>query len=68
MESVIVSRRFQVVIPKSIRQSLGLKPGTRVQVMLYGERIEIVPLRKTKAMRGLVKGIDTDVPREQDRI
>ena len=68
METVLVSPKFQVVIPKSVRRPLGLKAGMRVQVMLYGDRIELVPLRKPKAMRGFLKGIDTRVTREEDRV
>lgn len=68
METVLVSPKFQVVIPKSVRQTLGLKAGTRVQVLLYGDRIELVPLRKPKAMRGFLKGINTQVVREKDRL
>ena len=68
METVLVSPKFQVVIPKSVRQMLGLKAGMLVQVMLYGDRIELVPLRKPKAMRGFLKGINTQVVREKDRL
>jgi AbrB family looped-hinge helix DNA binding protein len=68
METVLVSPKFQVVIPKSVRRPLGLKAGMRVQVMLYGDRIELVPVRKPKSMRGFLKGIDTKITRERDRI
>lgn len=68
METVLVSPKFQVVIPKSIRRSLGLKAGIRLQVLRYGDRIELVPLRKPKAMRGFLKGIDTKIPWEKDRV
>jgi AbrB family looped-hinge helix DNA binding protein len=68
METVLVSPKFQVVIPKSVRRSLGLKAGTRVQIVLYGDRIELVPLRKPKSMRGFLKGINTTVSHEKDRV
>jgi AbrB family looped-hinge helix DNA binding protein len=68
METVLVSPKFQVVIPKSVRESIGLKAGTRVQIMLYGTRIELVPLRKPKALRGYLRGIDTTMKREKDRL
>ena len=68
METVLVSPKFQVVIPKSVRESIGLKAGTRIQIMLYGTRIELVPLRKPKALRGYLRGIDTSVRREKDRV
>lgn len=68
METVLVSPKFQVVIPKSVRESIGLKAGTRIQIILYGTRIELVPLRKPKALRGYLRGIDTTVKREKDRL
>lgn len=68
METVLISPKFQVVIPKSVRESIGLKAGTRIQIILYGTRIELVPLRKPKALRGYLRGIDTTVKREKDRL
>jgi AbrB family looped-hinge helix DNA binding protein len=68
METVIVSSRYQVVIPPTIRKSLRLRPGQRVQIILYDNRIELIPLRPVKKMRGFLKGIDTSVPREPDRV
>ncbi|MBA7710386.1 hypothetical protein ES703_119328 [subsurface metagenome] len=68
METVIVSPKFQVVIPKSVRNALGLKSGERVQVIPYQNRIELIPIRPMKQLRGFLKGIDTDVPRERDRL
>jgi AbrB family looped-hinge helix DNA binding protein len=67
MQTVTVSPKFQVVIPKEIREKLGLSPGQKVQAMVYGDRIELIPLRPIKEMRGFLKGIDTTVPREADR-
>ena len=63
-----VSPKFQVVIPKEIRRKLGLLPGQKVQVVVYGDRIELIPVRPAKRMRGFLKGIDTRVPREGDRV
>ena len=68
MEVVTVSPKYQVVIPLSVRRSLGLKPGQKVQVILYEGRIELIPLRPAKTMRGFLKGIDTTIEREADRI
>ncbi|MBI3454208.1 MAG: AbrB/MazE/SpoVT family DNA-binding domain-containing protein [Candidatus Rokubacteria bacterium] len=59
--------KFQVVIPKAIRERLGLSPGQKVQAVLYGDRIELIPLQPAKRLRGFLKGIDTTVPREPDR-
>jgi AbrB family looped-hinge helix DNA binding protein len=68
MAAVTVSPKFQVVIPKEIRRRLGLLPGQKVQVVVYGDRIELIPVRPAKRMRGFLKGIDTRVPREGDRV
>jgi AbrB family looped-hinge helix DNA binding protein len=67
METVTISPKFQVVIPKAIRERLGLSPGQKVQAVLYGDRIELIPLQPARRLRGLLKGIDTTVPREPDR-
>ena len=67
METVILSPKYQVVIPRSIRESLGLRPGTTVQVLAYENRIEFIPQRDLKSMRGFLRGIDTTVKREKDR-
>ena len=68
METVTISPKFQVVIPKEIRDRLKLSPGQRVQAIAYENRIELIPQRPMKKMRGFLKGIDTDVPREDDRL
>jgi AbrB family looped-hinge helix DNA binding protein len=68
MTVVTVSPKYQVVIPKEIRESLGLEPGQRVQVLQYQNRIEFIPLRQMRAMRGFLRGIDTTVDRDEDRV
>jgi AbrB family looped-hinge helix DNA binding protein len=68
METVTVSPKFQVVIPKEIRESLKLAPGQKIQALLYENRIELIPVRPIKKMRGFLKGIDTSVERERDRL
>ena len=66
--TVTISPKFQVVIPKPIRDKLNLSPGQKVQAIAYGDRIELIPLRPVKEMRGFLKGIDTAIKREVDRI
>ena len=68
METVTVSPKFQVVIPKKIRDRLGLLPGQKVQAIAYGGRIELIPVRPARQMKGFLKGIDTKVEREGDRV
>jgi AbrB family looped-hinge helix DNA binding protein len=68
MKTVTVSPKYQVVIPQDIRETLKIKPGEKMQVLPYENRIELVPVRKIKTMRGFLKGIDTTVKREKDRV
>jgi AbrB family looped-hinge helix DNA binding protein len=67
MGTVTISPKYQVVIPKAIREELGLLPGQKVQAIAYGERIELIPIRPIREMRGFLRGIDTAVDRESDR-
>ena len=71
MSVVTVSPKRQVVSPRHIREALKLQPGQKVQAFQYEGRVEFVPVRSAKALRGflrwLLRGIDTAVPRERDR-
>jgi AbrB family looped-hinge helix DNA binding protein len=68
MSMVTVSPKFQVVIPLQIRETLGLKPGQKVQALQYLDRVEFIPVRSPRAMRGFLRGINTAVPRDKDRV
>ena len=68
MKAVTVSSKFQIVIPREVRESMALQPGTKVQVLQYENRIELIPLKEPKALRGFIQGIDTEVRREEDRL
>lgn len=68
MSVVLVSPKYQVVIPKLVREALNLQPGQRMQVIQYQNRIELVPLRPIQSARGFLRGIDTTVEREDDRL
>ena len=68
METVTISPKFQVVIPRHIREKLALVPGQKVQTLMYENRIELIPIRPMKKMRGFLKGLDTRVIREKDRL
>jgi AbrB family looped-hinge helix DNA binding protein len=68
METVKISPKFQVVIPRRIREKLQLVPGQKVQAIVYEGRIELIPLRPVQEMRGFLAGIDTTIEREADRI
>jgi AbrB family looped-hinge helix DNA binding protein len=67
MNTVTVSPKYQVVIPSGVRGPLGVRPGQKVKVFLYDNRIEMIPVRPVEQARGFLKGIDTSVEREPDR-
>ncbi len=66
METVTVSPKFQVVIPKAIRDELKLKPGQKIQAIAYRGRIELIPVRNVRELRGSLKGMDNSDPREHE--
>ena len=69
MDSVIVSPKYQVVIPKSVRESLGIRPGDRLQVIAFDGRIVFIRVRPMKEMRGFLKGLDPTFKRDEgDRV
>mgnify|MGYP005858253465 CR=1 FL=1 len=68
MDIVTVSPKYQVVIPRRVREALDLQPGQKVQVLLYEGRIELILVRPIEEMRGFLEGIDTTVEREPDRV
>ncbi|MFC1652591.1 AbrB/MazE/SpoVT family DNA-binding domain-containing protein [Planctomycetota bacterium] len=68
MVAVTVSPKFQVVIPKEIRERLSIKPGQKLQILQFSDCIEFVPIKDIKKMRGFLKGIETDITREKDRL
>lgn len=68
MTTVTVSEKYQIVIPKAARQALHLKPGEKIEVLVYDGRLEFIPVRELKSARGFLKGIDTGIPRDKDRV
>ena len=67
MTTVTISPKFQVVIPLEVRRIFQITPGEKMQVLHYGNRIELIPVKQLKKMRGFLKGINTAVEREKDR-
>ena len=69
MEAATISPKYQVVIPKAIRAQLRLVPGQKVQVIAYGDRIEFIPLKPARELRGMLRGLDTTFERDrEDRV
>jgi AbrB family looped-hinge helix DNA binding protein len=67
MHAVTVSPKFQIVIPQAIREQLHIEAGRKLQVLAYDNRIELLPIESPQQLRGFLSGIDTTVPREDDR-
>jgi len=68
MSKAVVSSKFQIVIPKNIREDIGLKIGTTLEIITYGNRIELIPIGPITNLKGYIKGINTDIDREDDRL
>lgn len=68
MTSVTVSPKYQIVIPKEVRESMGIISGQKIEILTYQNRIELIPIQPMKKMRGFLKGIDTSVKRDKDRV
>jgi len=68
MTSVTVSPKYQVVIPKAVRESMGIVAGQKIQILTYQNRIELIPIKPMKKMRGFLKGMDSSVKRDRDRV
>lgn len=66
MDTVTISPKYQVVIPKAIRDQLKLTPGQTVQVIAYGSRIEFLPLRSARELRGFLNAPDATFEREDE--
>lgn len=68
MNTVTLSNEYQLVIPKEIREAIGLEAGASFEIIYYNNRIELVPIKPINKLRGIFKGIDTNITREDDRI
>jgi AbrB family looped-hinge helix DNA binding protein len=68
MQTVTISPKYQVVIPRTARRALDLRPGQKMHVVEYNGRIELIPERDIKELRGFLKGINTEFEREEDRV
>lgn len=67
MQILTLSSKFQIVIPKALRELLGLRAGQKLQAIAFEDRIELIPVRRMKDMRGFLRGIDATVERDEGR-
>jgi len=68
METVTVSPDYHLLIPRGVRQAIGLRPGQRVQLFPFRHRIEMIPVQDIRQLRGFLKGADTSFERDGDRV
>jgi AbrB family looped-hinge helix DNA binding protein len=68
MPVVTVSPKFQVVIPREVREELGIAAGQKIQVIALDNRVEMIPVRSPRSMRGFLKGMNTRLERDRDRV
>ncbi|HEY5707394.1 MAG TPA: AbrB/MazE/SpoVT family DNA-binding domain-containing protein [Terrimicrobiaceae bacterium] len=68
MDTVTLSPKYQVVIPPAVRKELRIMPGEKLRVIRYQDRMELIPVRPIESLRGFLKGIDTKIEREEDRL
>jgi AbrB family looped-hinge helix DNA binding protein len=66
MDAATISSKYQVVIPRAIREKWNVKPGQKVRFIVYGNRLEIVPVRDIKSARGFLKGMSSNIEREEE--
>jgi len=66
MDTVTISSKYQMVIPRAIREKWNIKPGQKVRLIIVGNRLEVVPVRDIKSARGFLKGMSTDIEREEE--
>jgi AbrB family looped-hinge helix DNA binding protein len=68
MDTVVLSSENWIAIPKQVREMLGLRPGDELQVIAYENRIELIPVRSARELRGFLRGMNADFEREPDRV
>jgi AbrB family looped-hinge helix DNA binding protein len=67
MDAITVSSKYQVVIPLKVRKMLGIQRGQKMQVIAYDNRVVLIPVRPIQEARGSLRGMDTNIEREEDR-
>jgi AbrB family looped-hinge helix DNA binding protein len=66
MDTVTISSKYQMVIPRAIREKWHIKPGQKVRLIIIGNRLEVVPVRDIKEARGFLEGMSSDIERDED--
>jgi AbrB family looped-hinge helix DNA binding protein len=67
MDAATLSAKFQLVIPRAVRDRYGFRPGQNLQLICLPDRIELIPLQSPGRLRGFLGGVNT-FERESDRL
>ncbi len=68
MEQAVVSTKYQVVIPQSIRKEYNIVPGQKVFFVKTSNGIQMIPQIPLNELFGKLEGINTDIERDEDRL
>ena len=68
MNTVTLSNKYQLDFPREISETFGLEAGDTFEIISYNNRIELIPIKPIKKLRGIFQGINTNIVREDDRI
>ncbi len=68
MEPMVLTSDFRIQFPETLRKQLGLRPGQKFHAIAVGEHIHLIPIKPLAELCGFAKGIDTNVPRDDDRV
>lgn len=68
MNVVELSPKYQILIPKEIREESEIQKGDRMEVIAYENRIELILIKPIQTLKGFLKGIDTNIERDEDRL
>jgi AbrB family looped-hinge helix DNA binding protein len=66
MDTVTISSKYQMILPRAIREKWNIKPGQKVRLIVYGDRLEVVKVRDIKEARGFLKGMSSEIEREEE--
>jgi len=68
MDTVTLTSKFQIALPKDVRERMNLAVGQRLTILAVDGQIVLAPQSEAPSMRGFAAGIDTTVPRDDDRV
>lgn len=68
MQTATVTSKFELALPPALCEAMHIVPGQKFQVIQLGDRIELIPQQDIRQARGFLKGIDTNIDREDDRL